>query len=99
MRKITIYIPLLVAIFLLFTSQASAQPESPRIKKSFNEQWQFTLDDPESGSWERVDIPHTWNDKDAFDEEPDYLRTVGWYKKPLPLEPTPGKKYVLFLSR
>lgn len=28
-----------------------------------------------------VNIPHTWNAEDAFDETPGYRRGIGWYKK------------------
>lgn len=35
--------------------------------------------DPASGAWTRVNLPHTWNRYDAFDETPGYYRGVGWY--------------------
>ena len=34
---------------------------------------------PASGAWTRVNLPHTWNRYDAFDETPGYYRGVGWY--------------------
>ncbi|HKK11184.1 MAG TPA: hypothetical protein VJ945_00010, partial [Flavobacteriaceae bacterium] len=43
-----------------------------------NSGWQFSKD---KTSWETINIPHTWNAKDAFDDEPGYRRGLGFYKK------------------
>lgn len=37
----------------------------------------------DDSAWELVDIPHTWNIKDAEDGGNDYLRTAFWYRKVL----------------
>ncbi|GHV58668.1 beta-galactosidase [Bacteroidia bacterium] len=36
-----------------------------------------------SDSWEKINLPHTWNSRDAFDEEKGYYRGIGWYAKQL----------------
>lgn len=43
-----------------------------------NSGWQFSED---KTNWETVNIPHTWNLFDAFDDEPGYRRGLGYYKK------------------
>lgn len=39
--------------------------------------------DYDDSEWDIVDIPHTWNIKDAEDGGNDYLRTTFWYRKKL----------------
>ena len=46
--------------------------------KIINSGWQFSED---KTTWETVNIPHTWNDKDAFDDQPGYRRGMGFYQK------------------
>ena len=31
--------------------------------------------------WQTIDLPHTWNLKDALDQEPGYRRDASWYQK------------------
>ncbi|MGM0546903.1 MAG: glycoside hydrolase family 2 TIM barrel-domain containing protein [Bacteroidota bacterium] len=81
---------------VLFAQQADLpEDEAPRLKKSINDDWDFRFDESEVGDWKEVDLPYTWNNKDAFDEESGYNRTVGLYQKELDLEPEPEKKYIL----
>ncbi|MEZ4793790.1 MAG: glycoside hydrolase family 2 TIM barrel-domain containing protein [Gelidibacter sp.] len=47
-----------------------------------NSGWQFTLDSTKT-NWQTVNIPHTWNEEDAFDDEKGYYRGIGWYQKQL----------------
>lgn len=46
--------------------------------KTINSGWQFSED---KTIWETVNIPHTWNKDDAFDDERGYRRGLGFYKK------------------
>lgn len=46
--------------------------------KTINSGWQYSED---KTSWETINIPHTWNDQDAFDDEPGYRRGLGYYQK------------------
>ena len=48
---------------------------------TINSGWHFTLGDRYTNDWETVNIPHTWNKQDAFDDEKGYHRGIGWYKK------------------
>lgn len=43
-----------------------------------NSGWQFSED---KTHWETVNLPHTWNLLDAFDDKPGYRRGLGYYKK------------------
>ncbi len=60
-----------------------------RVKESINTQWNFHKGDipdftskkTDDISWEKVNLPHTWNAKDVNDDEPGYYRGIGWYKK------------------
>ncbi|WP_051238748.1 glycoside hydrolase family 2 [Gaetbulibacter saemankumensis] len=48
--------------------------------KIINSGWQYSED---KTSWQTVNIPHTWNLKDAFDDTPGYRRGLGYYRKQL----------------
>lgn len=56
---------------------------------SLNKAWRFYKGGFEFGyndkfndtGWEIVDIPHTWNASDPFDDEDGYYRGTGWYRK------------------
>ncbi|GET21145.1 glycoside hydrolase family 2 TIM barrel-domain containing protein [Prolixibacter denitrificans] len=57
---------------------------APVIKTSLNSGWFFQqTDHPDSTKWEPVNVPHTWNAKDAFDDQPGYYRGTGWYRRNL----------------
>ncbi|RCW90332.1 glycosyl hydrolase family 2 [Winogradskyella arenosi] len=45
-----------------------------------NSGWQYSSD---KTTWETVNIPHSWNATDAFDDEPGYRRGLGYYQKTL----------------
>ncbi|MAB48057.1 MAG: glycoside hydrolase family 2 [Flavobacteriaceae bacterium] len=46
--------------------------------KTINSGWQYSED---KTHWQTVNIPHTWNAKDAFDDASGYRRGLGFYKK------------------
>ena len=85
---------LLIAIFAALT--VSSQSERFSV---INDNWNFHLGDidfdqyqspskailSEDIEWETINIPHTWNNKDAIDEIPGYYRGVGWYTKTIDL--------------
>jgi len=48
------------------------------LSKTINSGWQYSENKTQ---WQTVNIPHTWNDKDAFDDESGYRRGLGYYKK------------------
>lgn len=51
-----------------------------------NEGWSFRRGDAadaavaSTSGWERVTLPHTWNDQDSIDDEPGYYQGPGWYR-------------------
>ena len=53
--------------------------------KVINSGWQFSED---QSNWQTVNIPHTWNKTDAFDDLRGYRRGLGYYQKQvfIPLE-------------
>ena len=46
--------------------------------KTINSGWQYSQD---KTYWQTVNIPHTWNKDDAFDDVRGYRRGMGYYKK------------------
>ena len=74
------------------------------VKYSINEHWLFWQGNEEpsgvpANSWQVVDLPHTWNDRDAMDDAPGYYRGVGWYQKSLKIDKAwSGKQIFLFFE-
>jgi beta-galactosidase len=70
-------------------------PANPGARPTYtiNDNWRFSENDPAGAEkratadadWKIVNIPHTWNERDAFDDTPDYRRGAGWYRKELSL--------------
>ena len=63
---------LLILSLFLWTATASSQ------HRLINSGWQYSQD---KTTWQTVNIPHTWNSEDAFDDERGYRRGLGYYKK------------------
>ncbi|XOV91056.1 MAG: glycoside hydrolase family 2 TIM barrel-domain containing protein [Bacteroidota bacterium] len=79
------YIKVLVVILL-----ASNCVLAQRINSTINSAWKFqkgdinsAVDEINAQEWETINLPHTWNSEDAFDEEDGYYRGIGWYVKQL----------------
>ena len=77
-------------IFILLFIVGWAQAQQ-RVVYTINDGWKFTKGSPfeaqltgcDDSSWETVNIPHTWNNKDADDETPGFYRGPVWYRKQL----------------
>lgn len=77
-----------VFILLFVVELAHAQQ---RVVYTINDGWRFKTGalfeaekvSCEDSSWEVVNIPHTWNNKDADDDAPGYYRGPAWYRKSL----------------
>jgi len=74
-------------LFILLIAIHSAAL-SQRINSTINSGWLFHKGDVEINNedlsfddWTRVNLPHTWNKEDAFDEEDDFYKGPGWYAK------------------
>lgn len=67
----------------------------------FNDGWSFAfgcenLAEAENcGAFEKISIPHTWNNLDGQDGGGDYLRGTGWYKKTFNFKKSLSKQYWL----
>ena len=87
MKKVT----LLTVILLTFIGgiHSLAQISNSRKIISFNDNWLFTKSNPtdafrlkyDDASWEPIQLPHCWNVKDPYEEDDDYYRGIGWYRK------------------
>lgn len=69
---------------LIIVTSSNAQ----RINKTINSGWLFHKGDVEiksedfsSAAWSNVNLPHTWNNADAFDEDDGFYQGPGWYAK------------------
>jgi beta-galactosidase len=72
-----------VTILLLFVATVYG---TPRKEITINDGWYFHKgnialenNDFDTPQWIRLNLPHTWNSLDAFDDEPGYYRGIGWY--------------------
>ncbi len=88
-------------------SAAFGYEPASRIRIAINDGWTFLPDDAanaeaaecEDATWSRVDLPHTWNAEDPFDDVPEYRRGVSWYRRPLNLgEQFKGKRLFLYFE-
>ncbi len=80
-----------IALFILFSFFISTNlfslnqsEDQGRIKFTINDHWFFSED---STNWNVVNLPHTWNKDDAYDENVEYRRGAGFYKKNLNINP------------
>lgn len=87
-RKSVIYL-FFVAILCPFFSQGQS-----RIIWALNDNWKYFPEgadfaqNPKSNDtkWETVNIPHTWNAKDPFDDDETSRRGISWYRKKIVLD-------------
>lgn len=87
-------------VIFLYTVHAG---RAQRIDQTMNSGWKFHKGEltsiPDAATvqaWSQVNLPHTWNDADAFDDQPGYYRGAGWYAKTWNL-PAEWKGKQLFL--
>ncbi len=67
--------------------------KSERVVSSINDGWKFSLDDQKGSEsekldvskWQNINVPHTWNVADTFDDTPGYRRGASWYRRTLDL--------------
>jgi beta-galactosidase len=78
-----------------------------RTRFSINEAWEFAASDAspdeapaiKDSQWTTINLPHTWNAADAFDDAPGYRRGGGWYRKTLYLnQQLKGKRLFLYFE-
>jgi beta-galactosidase len=69
---------------------------------SLNDAWRFIPEDrqdadnpgQDDSQWQVVDVPHTWNASDPFDDAPGYRRGQGWYRKRIAIDPQLKEKRI-----
>ena len=75
---------------LLLSACCSPAFGGARVVEDLSRGWLFVRADvpgaespdyQEGAEWTPVDLPHTWNTADTFDDEPGYHRGVAWYRK------------------
>jgi beta-galactosidase len=84
----------ILPIGIILTTVLVAEAASTREDIRLEGQWKFIrVDTPgaeapgfEDGDWQRVTLPHTWNNLDGQDGGNDYYRGVGWYRRHLPAD-------------
>lgn len=86
--------PLLILLFAFQFSLALAQDIS------LNSGWDFVKSEADlpneiEGDWQLINIPHTWNSEDVYDDEKGYFRGTGWYKKDVYLPSTQDNQVFL----
>ncbi|MBZ9626516.1 hypothetical protein LB456_02325 [Psychroflexus sp. CAK57W] len=64
--------------------------------KTINSNWSFKLGKKsDKVDWQRINLPHSWNKTDPFDEEKDYYRGIGRYKRKLEIDKSDNRKWFL----
>lgn len=76
-------------LFLLLGLVPTLAP-AQRVNSTISSGWlfhkgevEFNDSGPAYETWARVNLPHTWNTEDAFDEEDGFYKGPGWYAKVL----------------
>lgn len=91
------FLPYIFFYFVLFFADDAIGQTTTTARKQFsiNDNWQFKKGGFEfvqtptfnTKDWQRVDLPHTWNAEDPFDDDATYYRGISWYRKELKLTP------------
>lgn len=106
-RQISFVCTLLLIFCASFSTAQTTLNSSARITYTINDNWRFLPDNASEaekaaksdGNWEIVNLPHTWNAEDAFDDTPDYRRGASWYRKNLQISPDlKGKRIYLYFE-
>ncbi len=105
MRKLIYICPIGVLVVLL-VALSNDGLAAGRSKVSINSGWRFfkgnipaaEIPNIPDSAWEQVNLPHSWNSADAFDDEDGYYQGIGWYSKALflPLSYSDKRIYLLF---
>lgn len=96
-------------LFVLLCQVLSTTAQEARVEYTINDNWKFLNEGIAFGqhksfvddaSWEEVNIPHTWNAEDPFDDEKSYRRGIGWYRKQLDIskKQIEGKRIFLYFE-
>jgi beta-galactosidase len=105
-RKSELRFPLLsiyIFVVAVFVIRSAAAHASPRVEQIINSDWRFKKADVPNANkidfndsqWQQLNLPHTWNAQDVFNDD-GYYRGPGWYRKVLAI-PKSAKGKRVFL--
>ena len=83
-----------IFFLLLFVVLCSEAKSQSRWAWSINDNWKYLpngadfAQTPKANDekWELVNLPHTWNNKDPFDDDGTSRRGISWYRKTIKLD-------------
>jgi len=96
-----------LATLLLALPTVLAAQGDVRVRYTINEGWKFLPDGVEfaekawldDSGWQSVNLPHTWNARDPFDDVESYRRGTSWYRRRLALpDSLRGKRLYLYFE-
>lgn len=77
----------------------------PRTIENINTDWKYLEDNVatvgealEMKNWQSLNLPHTWNQWDAVDQNPGYRRDASWYTKNINITPAKDRQYLLYFE-
>lgn len=104
--NVSLRIKILSCFLLLVCAITKSNAQEKRVIVGINGNWKFHrggieyADKPgfNDAKWDVVNLPHTWNASDPFDDDETYFRGIGWYRKTIELDTSfqHKKVYLLF---
>ena len=97
---------ILQVFFGISFSYAQNLQNANRSKTNINAEWFYLENDSQNlseiqktSNWEKINLPHTWNNEDVTDLVPGYRRSASWYKRELAINSmVEDQKYVLYFE-
>jgi len=95
-----------LTILFLFSLSAIQAQNLERSKTNINLGWNYLENDTKNSSdanaatnWVALNLPYTWNNQDATDDQPGYRRSASWFKKNLTIATIDSNKlYKLYFE-
>ncbi len=84
----------LLYLFLCYATQPLITYGQSRLILSVNDNWKYLPEGADfaqrpkadDSKWQTINLPHTWNAKDPFDDDETSRRGISWYRKKLMLD-------------
>jgi len=98
---------LFVFIFFLAINIILENNCHARTRTLLSKSWTFSqenlkdseLSEYNDTNWKKINLPHTWNAEDAFDDTPGYRQGIGWYRKVFNVDKkSQDKKFYLYFE-
>lgn len=96
-----------VLLLISISALAAHSVAQTRTRTSLNAGWKFQKSDMTNAqdaafndaSWQTINVPHTYNLEDPWDDEPGYYRGPAWYRRELKIDRSmTGKRIVLYFE-